>query len=147
MDSGNWRVKRDPSDAPVGQSTPNRSFQQRRPNNGFGSSPRSPAFGGSSGQSSPMRGSPFRKPLNEPAANAAIEEGRRLYVGNLPYGTSLNFCVSLRSYSRRQSLYAFLSQCFCKLRRMLAKAFAGNRAQGPTCIYLTYLCDLTSIFS
>ena len=86
MDSGNWRVKRDPADAPAGQSTPNRSFQQRRLNNSYGNSPRSPAFAGNSNQNSPMGRSPFRKPLNEPAANAAIDEGRRLYVGNLPYG-------------------------------------------------------------
>ena len=95
MDSNNWRTKREPSElSPVG--TPNRSFQQRRPNNGFNDSRDSPRNTGSPNSfSSPSGRSPFqsrdsRKPLGGSSAiDKAIEEGRRLYVGNLPYDTTV----------------------------------------------------------
>lgn len=88
MDSNNWRVKRDSSEIPP-TGTPKRSFQPRR-SNGFSDSRDSPKNTGSFNQGSSQAGrSPFHKPLNEPAANKAIEEGRRLYVGNLPYDTSI----------------------------------------------------------
>jgi hypothetical protein len=83
MDSNNWRVKRDPADAPEKHRTPMRSYQQRRP--GQEGIPGSQQGGGrfSSPISSSRDG--FRKPLDDEKAERAIEEGRRLYVGNLPY--------------------------------------------------------------
>lgn len=84
MDSGNWRVRRDPSELPPPEPrTPMRSYQQRRNNDEKSS------FGQSSGRgrfSSPGQSRDFlRKPLNNEMAEQAIEEGRRVYVGNMPY--------------------------------------------------------------
>jgi RNA recognition motif-containing protein len=100
MDSNNWRVKRDPSEAPAA-STPNRSFNQRR-SNGFGDARDSLRSTGISDQqrSSPTGRSSFqsrdaRRPLSDPQAEKAIDEGRRLYVGNLPYDASVQDIESL----------------------------------------------------
>jgi RNA recognition motif-containing protein len=98
MDSNNWRVKRDASELPT-KETPNRSFQQPRPGV-FNSSP-SPRTGGFDQRSSPSRFSPsqprdtFRRPINDAAAEQAIEEGRRLYVGNMPYEATIRDVESL----------------------------------------------------
>ena len=99
MDSNNWRVKRDPSDVlPKEQArTPIRSYQQRRnKESSFGSNSNSPYGQGS--KSSPF-GQQSRDSLRQPLADGndkAIDEGRRLYVGNLPYEVSLitHFCLS-----------------------------------------------------
>ncbi|RFU31515.1 hypothetical protein B7463_g4821, partial [Scytalidium lignicola] len=78
-----WRIRRDPQSSPSGQG-PNTPYQQRRPGvpdwrNSNGYSPRS-----SNGRSGLARDS-LRKPLSDSKAEQAIEEGRRLYVGNMTY--------------------------------------------------------------
>ena len=77
MDSNNWRVKRDSTASP---STPNAWNQQRRPNTygRDGITQRSPFTQSTQANS-------HRKPLDKAKAEKAIEEGRRLYVGNMPY--------------------------------------------------------------
>jgi hypothetical protein len=107
MDSNNWRVKRETAEIPSKEQTrtPMRSYQQRRSNLNDSS------FGGNS--SSPFgngrRSFPFqdqsrdglRKPLNDDKVDRAIEEGRRVYVGNLPYEVSLVHSLPLRDWSCR----------------------------------------------
>jgi RNA recognition motif-containing protein len=84
MDSENWRVKRDPSELPAREQTPNRGLQRR--NNGAdknGSYEHRRADG-----SSPFQGrsrDSIRQPFDDKQAEKAVEEGRRVYVGNLPY--------------------------------------------------------------
>ncbi|TAQ89480.1 hypothetical protein B7494_g2239 [Chlorociboria aeruginascens] len=78
MDSGNWRVKREP-DATSGSqnqqarlsSTNHRDTSRSNRSQGYGKNDHQP--------------SSFRKPLLDTKAEQAIVEGRRLYVGNLPY--------------------------------------------------------------
>jgi hypothetical protein len=85
MDSDNWRVKRDPMDTPRETRTLMRSYKQLHHNSAAGSSP--------FGQSSSNKSSPFqhqsrdglRKPSSDGKVDKAIDEGRRVYVGNLPY--------------------------------------------------------------
>jgi len=94
MDSSNWRVKRDPSDPSTPDHTPKRTFQRRE--NGLDRSPgydqrrmgRTPTH-----QSSPRDS--FRKPFDEQQAEKAVEEGRRVYVGNLPYEATVKDIESL----------------------------------------------------
>ena len=107
MDSNNWRVKRDTAEIPPKEQTrtPMRSYQQRRSNLNDSS------FGGNS--SSPFgngrRSFPFqdqsrdglRKPLSDDKVDRAIEEGRRVYVGNLPYEVSLVHSLLLSDWSCR----------------------------------------------
>ena len=95
MDSNNWRVKRDPGDAPPKEQmrTPLRSHQPRNNDSSFAGNSNS-SFGSNYGN----RGSPFgqqsrdslRKPLGDSKVDKAIEEGRRVYVGNMPYEVSLD---------------------------------------------------------
>jgi hypothetical protein len=102
MDSSNWRVKRDPAEMPPKEQTrtPMRSYQQRRNNlnnSGFGGNSSSPF--GNSPRSSPFEGQSrddLRKPLGDGRVDKAIEEGRRLYVGNLPYEVSFGGSLLLR---------------------------------------------------
>jgi RNA recognition motif-containing protein len=86
MDSNNWRVKRDPSELPARDQTPRRETPRRD----FGSSKSS---GSGLEQRWSDRGTPTqassrdskRQPLNSQQADLAVDEGRRVYVGNLPY--------------------------------------------------------------
>src|SRR4051812_39715442 len=83
MDSNNWRVKRDPADIPARDQTPKRSFQ--RSENG---TPRSGGLAGIGQRQTPTRQareSSFHKPYNDQQSEQAVSEGRRIYVGNLPY--------------------------------------------------------------
>jgi RNA recognition motif-containing protein len=81
MDSHNWRVKRDPSELPArGPATPKREA--------FGTSksePRWASRGSPASTPGASRDSPMRQPLNTQQADLAVEEARRVYVGNLPY--------------------------------------------------------------
>ena len=104
MDSNNWRVKHDTTEKEQTR-TPTRSYQQRRSNLN------DPSFSGNS--SSPFgngrRSFPFqdqsrdglRKPLSDDKVDKAIEEGRRVYVGNLPYEVSLVHSLLLSDWSCR----------------------------------------------
>lgn len=91
MNSDNWRAKRDPSDAKEQTRTPMRSYQQRQNRSGFeNNSNTSSPFGN---RPSPFQGQSrdgLRKPLSDGNVDKAIEEGRRLYVGNLPYEVCLH---------------------------------------------------------
>jgi RNA recognition motif-containing protein len=83
MDSSNWRVKRDPAESSAREQTQNRSFQQRQYDTDRkpGSSPNASRFP----QNQASSRDTIRKPFNDAQAEQAIEEGRRVYVGNLPY--------------------------------------------------------------
>ena len=83
MDSSNWRVKRDPTDSPARDHAQNRSLQQRRSDQDkrHGFSPNAARFPRNQTNSRDT----VRKPFNDAQAEQAIEEGRRVYVGNLPY--------------------------------------------------------------
>ncbi|KAH8805825.1 hypothetical protein F5884DRAFT_460712 [Xylogone sp. PMI_703] len=79
-----WRIKRDSTQSSPNEKGPSTPYQQRGSEsldwrNSKGYSPRS-----SNGRSSLTRDS-LRKPLNDSKAEQAIEEGRRVYVGNMTY--------------------------------------------------------------
>ncbi|KAK0130322.1 hypothetical protein ONS96_000843 [Cadophora gregata f. sp. sojae] len=83
MESNNWRVKRDPQDSPAtpAKSSPRVSFQ---PRSNWGRGQQSSPLQ----QNSPSRDG-LRKPMSESQVSQCIEEGRRLYVGNLPYEATI----------------------------------------------------------
>jgi hypothetical protein len=88
MDSNNWRVKRDLAEAPT-ERIPMRSYQQRY--NKDSSSGGNSSDGNGNNQSPFINRSPdLRKPLEKGNPDTAIDEGRRLYVGNMPYEVSSN---------------------------------------------------------
>ena len=108
MDSNNWRVKRDPMEMPQKEQmrTPMRSYQQRRSDlNGSSYDGNSSSPFGNSPKPSPFKGQSrdgLRKPLSEGKVDEAIEEGRRVYVGNLPYEVSLGHTLLLSDCSSRR---------------------------------------------
>ncbi|CZR58767.1 related to single-stranded DNA binding protein [Phialocephala subalpina] len=99
MDSGDWRVKREPSDAT--------SWPSPRPRENFRTPLRDQKlrWGAERFQrDSPSALSPFkqeeerdglRKPINDVKTALSIEEGRRVYVGNLPYEATTKDIESL----------------------------------------------------
>lgn len=88
MNVNNWRIKRDPSDLPPREQTPNSPFQQRKNNQ-----PLEQRLGRSSNLGPPR--DTIRKPYSDQRAELAIEEGRRLYVGNMPYEATVKDVESL----------------------------------------------------
>lgn len=94
MDSNNWRVKRDPSELPARDpTTPNRELPRRD----FGAS-RTGGFDQRRGNNSPSHGQSrdsIRQPLDSQQAEKTVEEGRRVYVGNLPYEATVKDIESL----------------------------------------------------
>ncbi|TVY94442.1 29 kDa ribonucleoprotein B-like protein [Lachnellula willkommii] len=115
MDSGNWRVKREPKEGGPArdESTPSRSWgrpsgaSDRTPRQPFPSSwGAAPTYEGNDrdykyrGGRNPTRGSHSSAHLSgrsnrlptlpDPEAGQAIDQGRRLYVGNLPYEAKLD---------------------------------------------------------
>lgn len=94
MDSGNWRVKRDPSELPAGDQTPKRETPRRE---NLSSRIGALDFRGGD-RSSPLSAKSrdsLRQPLNGQQAEKAVEEGRRVYVGNLPYEATVKDIESL----------------------------------------------------
>lgn len=84
MDSNNWRVKRDPSELPTGDQTPKPRFNRREnttDRNGSYDQRRADRSSPHNGQSRDT----MWQPLHDQKAEMAVEENRRVYVGNLPY--------------------------------------------------------------
>lgn len=84
MNIDNWRVKRDPSEVPARDPREKGSFQQNANTTDRSSQYEPRQSFGRSTNSGPPRDT-FRKPYDDSKADAAINEGRRLYVGNMPY--------------------------------------------------------------
>jgi RNA recognition motif-containing protein len=142
MDSDNWRIKRDPTSSP---STPrdwgfNRSSQQRRPNtydrNGSNDRPRF-------SQTNP--GSTYRKPLDDAKAEKAIDEGRRLYVGNMPYQSTTKdvenlfsevasgieaISISVDPLTGRNPSYCFIDFTSSDLAQSVMEEYSGKDFMG-----------------
>jgi RNA recognition motif-containing protein len=94
MDSDNWRIKREPSELAARDQTPRRDIQRRD----LGSSKSGGHDQKWTDRSSPLQGTSrdsLRQPLNNQQAERAVEEGRRVYVGNLPYEAKVNDVESL----------------------------------------------------
>ncbi|CAG8973956.1 hypothetical protein HYALB_00007485 [Hymenoscyphus albidus] len=109
MDSNNWRVPREPSreeDKPSRKDVPSRPSERTREKrswesfSGWGGVPSNtdgqPQYKYRGG-SNPTRGrdrAPFPRPTKhiarDPKAEQAIDEGRRIYVGNLPYDAQID---------------------------------------------------------
>jgi RNA recognition motif-containing protein len=142
MDSDNWRIKRDPTSSP---STPrdwgfNRSSQQRRPNthdrNGSNDRPQFSHTG---------FGNTHRKPLDDAKAEKAIDEGRRVYVGNMPYQATIHdveklfsevasgiegISMSVDPLTGRNPSYCFIDFTSSDLAQSVMEGYSGRDIMG-----------------
>ncbi|KUJ13944.1 uncharacterized protein LY89DRAFT_621681 [Mollisia scopiformis] len=89
MDSNNWRVKREPSDSPAPMRAREQDSKHQNQHQGtrWGSDrfdQRGDRYQNSFSKQDGQRDG-LRKPVNDAKAEKAVEEGRRVYVGNLPY--------------------------------------------------------------
>lgn len=85
MNIDNWRVKREPGEVPNRDQQEKPSSYQRKTNDtDWNSSYKQRQSYGRSSELGPPRDT-LRKPLDEGKVDLAISEGRRIYVGNLPY--------------------------------------------------------------
>lgn len=94
MDSSNWRIKRDPSEVPARDNTPKRDTQRRdfRSSRSGGYEQR---WADKSSSLKEQSRDPMRQPLSTQQAEQAVEEGRRVYVGNLPYEATVKDIESM----------------------------------------------------
>jgi RNA recognition motif-containing protein len=143
MDSDNWRIKRDPTSSPAG--TPrdwgfNRFSQQRRPNthdrNGSNDRPQFSQTG---------FGNTHRKPLDDAKAEKAIDEGRRVYVGNMPYQATIHdveklfsevasgiegISMSVDPLTGRNPSYCFIDFTSSDLAQSVMEKYSGRDIMG-----------------
>ncbi|CZT02815.1 hypothetical protein WAI453_012106 [Rhynchosporium graminicola] len=89
---GNWRIKREPSQSPR---TANRSQNDLAQHHvlDWRSNGKKP----SAARNDLTSDGKLRRPLSDSQVNQAIEEGRRIYVGNLPYEATVSDIESLFS--------------------------------------------------
>ncbi|KAI1007579.1 hypothetical protein K3495_g654 [Podosphaera aphanis] len=93
--SSNWRSRRPTSDtSPQSQSSTYFDSPYSRRKESFDRYPRSRFFGSSRSRSPERSDEPtargsLRKPINDAKAEQAINEGRRLYVGSMPYEATI----------------------------------------------------------
>lgn len=88
-----WRTRRDPAENSSHEQGSNSPYQQRRSD---GSTWNNKNYNSRTGTGrSPWTRDSARKPLDESKAEQAIEEGRRLYVGNMSYEATVKDIESL----------------------------------------------------